>query len=292
MRFGAGAIVFCVASAAAAQNTKETCPQASERAQRLLDDRRMLEARNAFIACAQESCPAAVKRDCEKQLEELKKNVPSIVIRVKDKSGSDVAHGAVSLDGTKIGELDGRDLEVDPGTHKLHVELPDGRAFDRQVIIAAGEHARAVTFDMNAPASLGDGVPDVQFDHSKHETASSGGGWSAVRTVGFVGIVAGSIGLVVGGIFLGVQISNETTAGTSDLSQCPVKPDPVKCTNAVNAARADQTISLAAFIAGTVVLATGVVLFIVGKNKPAATAWHVAPMVGPKLGGLSLGVSF
>jgi len=291
MRAKLAALVMLVASAAGAQNAKETCIQASERGQRLLDERRMLEARNAFLSCAQDSCPAAVKRDCEKQLEELKKNLPSVVVRVKDKDGSDVAHGAVSLDGTKIGDLDGRDLEVDPGTHKLHIELPDGRTFDRQIILAAGEHARAVTFDANAPASsLGEGVPDVQFDR-KH-AASNGGGWTAVRTIGFTGIVVGGVGLVIGGIFLGLQISNEATAGTSSENQCPIKPDPVKCTNALNAAKADQVISLASFIAGTAVLATGVVLFIVGKNKPAASAWHVAPMVGPKLGGLSFGASF
>lgn len=288
MRLKLGIAVLLFASAAAGQDVKETCPQASERAQRLLDDRRMLEARAAFLSCAEDSCPGAVKRDCRAQLDELKKTLPSIVIRVVDSNHSDVANGQVTLDGTKIGSLDGRVLEVDPGTHRVHVDLPDGRAFDRQVIVAAGEQSRAVTFDTSAPASSA-GVPDVKLEH---KTDASTGGWSAVKVIGLTGIIVGSVGLVFGGLFLGADISNISTAGTSDPNQCPLQPNPDTCTRALDAAKLDFPVAVALGVGGLVFLGAGVAMFIVGGNKRAASAWHVAPMVGPKLAGASFGVSF
>jgi hypothetical protein len=289
----AGLAALLVAGAASAQTSvdvKETCPQASERAQRLLDDRRMLEARTAFLSCAQDSCPAAVRRDCRAQLDELKKTLPSIVIHVQGSDHSDIAHGVVTLDGTKIGELDGRVLEVDPGTHKVHVELPDGRLFDRQVIVAAGEQSRAVTFDANAP-SLGEGVPDVKFEH-KPEVPS--GGWSTVKILGLSGMIVGGVGLVFGGLFLAVDISNVSTAGTSNPNDCPSPNDPTStCVKALSAVKnLDVPLMLTGFTVGTVFLATGIVMFVLGGSKHASSSWNVAPMVGPHVAGASFGVSF
>jgi hypothetical protein len=290
MRAKACIAALLVASAASAQDVKETCPQASERAQRMLDERRMLEARAAFLSCAQDSCPAAVRRDCRAQLDEMKKTLPSIVIHVLDQSHSDIAHGAVTLDGTKIGELDGRTLEVDPGTHKIHVELPDGRVYDRQVIVAAGEQSRSIMFDSNA-ASLGAGVPNLPFEHKEQPQAS--GGWSTVKTLGLVSMIVGGVGLVVGGFFLAIDVSNVGTAGTSNPNECPLQPNPDTCTKALNAAKnLDEPLMFAAGISGLVFLGAGIAMFVVGGNKHPATSWNVAPMVGPKVGGLSFGVSF
>jgi hypothetical protein len=283
MRFAVGFAALLVSSAAAAQDVKETCPQASERAQRMLDERRMLEARAAFLSCAQDSCPAAVRRDCRAQLDEIKKTLPSIVIHVTEKS-SDIAHGAVTLDGAKIGELDGRVLEVDPGTHKVHVELPDGRAFDRQVIVASGEQSRAVTFDVNAPAS------PVMESGPSH--VASSGGWTAVRAIGFTGIIVGSVGVVLGGIFLGVTFSNISAAGTNNPNECVGRPNQQQCIDALDTAKTDQNIAIAAGVSGLVILGAGIVMFALGGNKPPASSWNVAPMVGPHLAGASFGVSF
>ena len=303
MRSKAGVALLLVASAAAAQNAKETCPEASERAQRLVDQGRLLEARAAFLSCAQESCPAFVKRDCQKQLEDLKANLPSIIVHVKDKSGSDVAHGAVSLDGTKIGELDGRVLELDPGTHKLRVELPDGRVFDRQIILAAGEHNRAVTFGEPEPPP-----PVVQV---KVENERSGG-WTPVRTIGFVGILAGSVSLVAGVVAQSLAIIDQSNASTlqnqansdssgSCITLSPGNPSPndpasSKCNNAVSyhqQALTSQTLAIVLGGVGLVALVGGIVMFAVGGNKPAtSTSWKITPIVGPKLAGVSLGVAF
>ncbi len=284
MRLMLGAAVLLVASAASAQDVKETCPQTSERAQRMLDERRLLEARAAFLSCAQDSCPAAVKRDCRAELDAMKKSLPSIVIRVIDKNHSDVAHGAVTLDGTKIGELDGRVLEVDPGTHKVHVELPDGRVFDRQVILVVGEQSRPVTFDMSASV---EGAPDVKLEHK-----SEASGWTAVRAIGFIGIIVGAVGLVASGIFFGFEAANVSTAGTSNANNCDLQPNPPQCLNALVVAKTDGDIALGAGIGGLVFLGAGIVLFIVGGHKSAASSWNITPIVGPKLAGASFGVSF
>lgn len=294
--WGAAAVLLLAAPGALAQNAKESCADASERGQKLVDARKLLEARNAFIYCAQESCPAAVRRDCQTQLDDVKKNIPSVVVRVKEKDGSDVAQGEVSLDGVKIGVLDGQDVELDPGTHAIGIALPDGRTFNRTIIIAPGEHGRAVTFDAGGVAS----APPVV----EPERPVARGGWSVVRTIGFIGMVVGGLAIVGGAVTQIIALVEQNNAntllarasqgGTCDFGETAPTGDPT-CDSALEdhaSALAAQSLAIGLLVGGAVVTVAGVVMFVVGGNKPAPSALHVTPTVGPHFAGLSLSGSF
>lgn len=286
-----------VATSARAAGTKEACIDASERAQKLVDQGRLREARTGFLACAQASCPEAVRSDCQAQFAELKKKIPSVIVRARDASGSDVAGGTVSLDGTSLGVLDGKTIDLDPGTHELALTLPDGRSFHRQIVVAAGEPTRDIAFDASARASLETPPP----------TAPRATQWSAVRTAGMVTTIVGGVGLGASVVFfvLTQTFQSNAVALQGRSASCPMlSPQPpdmpgnydANCQQAISdhaQALTAQDLSLALLIGGGAVLATGLVLFIVGGNKPApASALRVTPMVGPTFAGLGLRGAF
>src|SRR5207237_8179081 len=99
-------------------------------------------------------------------------------------------------------------------------------------------------------------------------------------------------GRVVSGLFFSLSVSNVSTAGTSNLGECPLQPNPTQCNSALTAAKLDIQLAVGAGIPGAIFLAGGIVLFIVGGNKPATSAWNITPIVGPKLAGLSFNASF
>ncbi len=287
---------ICFTPAAFAQGAKESCIDASERGQKLVDDRRLLSARNAFLSCAADSCPAPVRRDCQSHLDELKKNIPLIVVRVKDKDGSDIARGAVSLDGAKVGVLDGQTVELDPGTHAIHVELPDGRVFDRQVILAAGDHATSVTFDVAAKEAAQQSPPVVANETPKTH-------WSAMKTIGFAGIWIGGAAIVGGLVTELIALASQSNATTlqSRSPDCP-SLDPsfiatdTDCQNAQayhSQALTNQTIAFVLWAGGAAVLVGGIIMFAVGGNVADKTARiHVMPLIAPSLAGIGLSGSF
>jgi hypothetical protein len=273
------------------QDAKDHCADASERGQKLVDDRKLLSARNAFLLCAQESCPGPVRRDCQAQLDALKQRGPSVIVRAKDKGGADIATGTVALDGVPVGSLDGHVLEVDPGAHQLHVELVDGRKLDQAVVLASGDQNRSVSFDFGGPRSA---LPPTVV---VHETKT---GWAPVRTAGFITIWVGAAGFTAGLLLQLLALAEHSNAISEQksssfcpsLSTLPSSPD-TSCQNALNyesQANGDQTAALAVGIGGLVVLATGVVFFAAGGNKVPSVA--VRPLISPTFAGLGLQGAF
>ncbi|HEY1958840.1 MAG TPA: hypothetical protein VGH28_24675 [Polyangiaceae bacterium] len=197
-----------------------------------------------------------------------------------------MAQGEVSLDNVKIGVLDGQDLEVDPGAHPLRIVLPDGRKFDRTIVGAPGERGRPITFDAGAPSTSSAAVSPPA--HAPQRA------WTTTRWIGLTALIVGGVGLVVGGVFFAIDTSNVATAGTSNPNECQFRPNPTQCNDALSAAaNLDVPVMLGAGIAGAALLATGIVLYIVGGTKTAsASALHVTPAIGPHFAGLTLGANF
>src|ERR1019366_7525907 len=77
-------------------------------------------ARGQFLACASASCPALVRDDCAKRLDDVERAQPTIVFDAKDGAGRDVSMVTVTVDGHPlVDRLDGTSPRVDPGGHPL-----------------------------------------------------------------------------------------------------------------------------------------------------------------------------
>ena len=262
----AALILGCVTcSIAARADDKSDCIAASEKAQSLRDDRKLLDARAQFLVCARDACPAAIRKDCADQVGAVQQRTPSVVLHAKDRAGQDLVAVKVTADGKPVTEqLDGRSIPLDPGVHTFRFEAAGSEPVEQKIVLAEGEHDRAVS------ARFGGG-----------ETAASAG--LGARTekrgapvgafvLGGVGLVAMGVGAAFWGIGLGEKSSDETTC----------KPS---CTAAqVDSIREKLVIGDVVFFSGAAVLATGLVWTLVhyatGQKESAAPAtarFDVAP---------------
>lgn len=131
---------------------KIACVQASDKAQTLKSDGKLIDAREQLLACARESCPAPVRKDCTRRLGELEDALPTIVIGAKDAGGKDVIDVKVRIDGVVVLEkLDGKAISVDPGAHTFEFEHAKLPSVKEQVLVQQGVKNRTLTITFPAP---------------------------------------------------------------------------------------------------------------------------------------------
>jgi hypothetical protein len=109
------ATVAVVASTAAEASATDVqaCLTASEKGQRARASGKLREARESFLVCGNESCPAIVRRDCAQWTSELTTALPTVVFGAKDRGGRDLYDVNVSMDGeTIVTKLDGKAVFV------------------------------------------------------------------------------------------------------------------------------------------------------------------------------------
>src|SRR5262249_9805757 len=80
----------------------EECFAAADAAQALRDQGKYTQARDHFAACSAPVCPAIVRRDCSRWLDELMQAWPTIVVSAEDLSGVDVADVHLFVDGALV----------------------------------------------------------------------------------------------------------------------------------------------------------------------------------------------
>lgn len=170
-RFTLRAVASCVAGLAALADARparadeaDACADAAEEGQALRDQARLIEAQARFLRCAQSACPKPVRDDCASFLDEVKKRVPSIVLRAEDDAGADVSDVVVKEGGVIIASsLDGTARDVNPGPHTYRFESPRFPARELKVVVAEGEQRRIVKLVLTkdgakiAPPSTGEG---------------------------------------------------------------------------------------------------------------------------------------
>lgn len=141
-------VPFLIASLLAprASAAKQECLSAHEEAQRLRSEGKLRAARERLLICSAEACPSLVKVDCTKWLPELDRDLPTVIVRARDRTGGDLADVRVELDGVPVAKfLDGKPLAVDPGAHTMKLERSGVPAVELQVVIAAGDKNRAIS---------------------------------------------------------------------------------------------------------------------------------------------------
>jgi hypothetical protein len=135
----AGALAAASSGATATEATQ--CYDAHEAAQIQRKDGQWLKARAFLAACGNNQCPPIVQRDCVAWAAELAAQQPSVVVAVVRDDGTDVLGPRVLVDGATV-PSDGRATEVDPGEHRVRVEVPGKRAIDEDFVIREGERGR------------------------------------------------------------------------------------------------------------------------------------------------------
>ena len=172
---------------ARADDGVRACIDASTAGQTQRNAGKLLESRQAMIACARDACPPIVRSHCAKWLTEVESMIPSIVVRVQDASGADAVDARVVVDGTPS-KLDGKPVLLDPGDHIVAVEGGGGLRQDAHVLLVAGEHARLVTLRLQAPGDTASASKEAGATQGSHHVpagawvlGAAGLGWPSGR---------------------------------------------------------------------------------------------------------------
>lgn len=252
------------APAAARADDKGDCLSASEKAQQLKDDRKFLKAREQFLACARDVCPAVVKKDCDDQVADLDKRTPSVVIRAKDKAGQDLVAVKVTSDGAPLTEqLDGRAITLDPGVHTFRFEAAGNEPLEQKIVLAEGEHDRPVT------AQFGKG-------EAVEAPAQKKGAPVGAFVVAGVGLAGMGVGAAFWGLGLAQKSSDESATGCKNTGGCSQSE--------IDSIHTKLVVGDVVFFTGTAALVGGIIWTIVhyasgdkeGSTAPAAML-DVAP---------------
>lgn len=180
------------ASPAAAQQespSKASCAQAYESAQESRASGQLQETRERLSFCARPECPSFVQKDCARWLEEVERELPSIVLYpVGD---ADAAAGAtVKLDGKELpGALAGGPIVLDPGKHELTVERPGEAPISRVIMAQQGVQNRSIKIELGSAEAAGSNVAPLSSD----PTSSA----SPLRPYAYAAWGVGAVGLGV-----------------------------------------------------------------------------------------------
>lgn len=249
------------ATAIAADPTTADCLTASDASLTAGNQHRPRAERIQLLICASASCPADIRKECVRRVDEVNLQIPTIVFDVKDASGTDLEAVAVSMDGEPLAQrLEGVPISIDPGTHDFKFEPAGYAPITKRLIIQEGEKDRRelvslATLEANSTPAAAQDVGDSR----------------GLPTQRVLSLVAGGLGVV--GVGLGAAFG--VTAISKRNAARNVCPNACKTTEGVaqwSDAGTAGNISTFGFIAGGAALAG------------AAVLWFTAPSAngGPK----------
>jgi hypothetical protein len=173
--FGAPAV------AQATEHDKALCVDSYKNAQVQRKNGALKQARESLLVCLSDKCPSVMQPDCTRWLTEVEAALPSVSFAAKGVDGKDVVSVRVTMDGQFLTDtLDGRSINVDPGSHTVRFEYAAEPPIEQTISVREGEKARVVGVSWMRPRRLG-----------AAETARNGSGRPAGAWVaGGVGVAA------------------------------------------------------------------------------------------------------
>jgi hypothetical protein len=290
---------------ALADVTKGQCVDANGKAQELRREGKLGEAREQLRLCSVPSCPAIVRDDCTKRLDDLERAQPTIAFEVKDATGADFSVVTVFVDGKPLAtHLVGTALPVDVGEHVFTFEVSGQPRVSRTLVITEGEKGRRErivigTADARPSPPASSPTPEPKGADSAASTSATSatvepttkdGGMGPQRVLGLVAGGVGAAGIVAGGIF-GLMAISQKNQQASDCGSGPGCKNYDQAVSDRSATLTDSTISTVGFIAGGALLVAGVTLVLTAGNhseRPSARGILVLPGVGPEGASISI----
>jgi hypothetical protein len=265
------------AGALATDPTTADCLAASDASLKSGNEHKLRAERAELLICAATSCPADVRRECLRRVDEVNAAIPTVIFEAKDSAGNDLSAVALMMDGQLLAErLEGTALSIDPGEHDFVFRTAGQEPIERRFVIREGQKDRreAIVFGSAAPlASTPAPVAAAPLAAAPApEDPSTGLG--AQRTLAVVAAGVGVVGVGLGTVFGATALSKKNDAA----SECPTTMCTPSGLAKWNDAQSAGNASTVFFVVGGVALAGGAVLWFTAK--PAASA-RIAAGVGP-----------
>lgn len=213
----------------------------------------------------------------------MERSTPGVVFRAQGDTG-DIATAAVVVDGVKLSDqLDGLPLRLDPGTHLMRVELPDGQSREVQMILTEGEPIRVVELDFRSPPPLVDPSQSVQADTKAPLFVAT----RPMRTPSYIlaGASVVSAGFAIG---FGIDALSEEKKAHE---QCAPNCDELVSKRVRTSATISDITMVTAISAGVgalVLYYLGPIRYVPGESSTALTLQEVAVAILPRSAQFSL----
>jgi hypothetical protein len=281
------AALLLAASLPARADDKRECVQAFDDGQQLRIDGKLRAARDSFLVCANQRCPALVRGDCAQWTTEVLAAIPTVVFAARDSRGHDVAAARVLVDGVvAVERLNGEPVALDPGPHTFRFEPTSAPAVEQQAILRAGEKNREITALVASPPVSGTTAvtPVVMSSTPATELPAGPPAPTAARVPLLTWVFAGA-GVASLGASLGLELSVKSDAdglrascGGGGCSASQVDP-----------LRTRQTLAGIALGVGLVSLGASAVFFLVrspssGDAARAASSVELVPIAHGAVG--------
>jgi hypothetical protein len=129
------------------------CIDAHKSGQRAKIEGHLRRAAQLFATCgADPSCPAVLRSDCNRFLDDTNRAVPTVIFAVTEDDSKDVTDVKVFVDQELIASsLNGRPLEIDPGPRHIRLVLPRGPEVTQDVLIRESEKDRLIRVNVQSP---------------------------------------------------------------------------------------------------------------------------------------------
>lgn len=249
-------------------DTADACFSAAERAQPLLRQKKLREARALLESCVRDVCPRVARSDCREWLAEATDAQPSIVIEAHEVQGQgqirDVNSArAIIDDALVVDHVDAMPIVIDPGHHRLRLERPGAAAVVQEIDVHEGEKGRVI---------------DVYW-HVAGAVAPS-------RPVPASVFVAAAVGLVASGVGAYFELSGLAERHDLDVSCRPTST----CTDSqVNTARTQVRVGDVSVGGGLLFLGTAMVLYLTRPTTDGVTHEGPTGWIDVVPGGLAAG---
>jgi hypothetical protein len=261
-----GLLTMLASSQALAADVKRECVEASTEGQLKRDAGELLSARDRFLVCSRDACPAVVRSSCSGWLTEVEQQIPSVVVRAADASNADITDGSATIDGIEH-PLDGKPIPLDPGKHVVVVDTQDGVHLEKKLLLAAGEKSRLIELRITPAASA-----EPVSTPSQPPPAAPGS--SGIPTGAWI---LGGVSVVALGSFGVFALSAKKELDQLEEKCAPSCEDSQSDTGRTNALIADISLGV-----GVVALAGAVTWALLGgSSEPAASERSARLSVSP-----------
>lgn len=267
-----GIIALSSGLAAAQQESpsKASCAQAYESAQESRASGQLQETRERLSFCARPECPNFVQKDCARWLEEVDRELPSIVLYpVGD---ADVtARATVKLDGKEVpGALGGGPIVLDPGKHELTVERPGEAPVTRVIMAQQGVQNRSIKIEL--------GPTDAESNMAQPPSDAMSPASSPLRPYAYAAWGVGAVGLGVFAVMgtLGRADESALKDECGRKAEVPAQVGPGVCLQQTiderqSSYQREFVIADVGLVTGIIGAATGTVLFFLSEPDSSNT---------------------
>ncbi|MFZ5892292.1 MAG: hypothetical protein ACOY0T_14635 [Myxococcota bacterium] len=264
--------VLLASSARAADPTTADCLAASDASLKAGNEHKLRAERAQLLICAAPSCPADIRKECTRRVEEVNAAIPTIVFEVKDAAGNDLSAVKVSMDGEVLAErLEGSALSIDPGEHTFTFEAAGQPVTIKQLLVREAEKERRELVRLGG-VSTNTGL-GTQTSAPPLPAGEPSGGLGGQKIGALVAAGVGVVGLGLGSAFGLSAMSKKDRAEELCPNQCADDAG----VEAWRDARSAGNLSTVFFIIGGVGVAAAATLWFTAPRSSGATQVGVSP---------------